>query len=159
MVSSFGQIYAAWVSRAPSQSCVPDRPNSLCARDAVHPTLPYLSQGAGISLEDAAVLGHILAQRIPLSEAIVQYEALRRPRTTKIVAAATAQQYWYHLHDGEAQKHRDTVMGAEVSCEGDPFLWREPTFAPWLYGYDAYAEAEKAVEQGLSLGFANGTAN
>ncbi|KAK4937278.1 hypothetical protein LTR10_022035 [Elasticomyces elasticus] len=127
--------------------------------DAVHPTLPYLSQGAGISLEDAAVLGHILAQRIPLSEAIVQYEALRRPRTTKIVQAATQQQYWYHLADGEVQKKRDEIMGAEKSCEGDPFLWREPTFAPWLYGYDAYEEAERAIADGLSLGFANGTAN
>lgn len=127
--------------------------------DAVHPTLPYLSQGAGISLEDAAVLGHMLAQRIPLFDAIVRYEALRRPRTTKIVHAATQQQYWYHLSDGDVQRHRDAVMGAEVSSPGDPFLWREPVFAPWLYGYDAYEEAEKAVAAGMPLGFANGASN
>ena len=116
-------------------------------RDAVHPTLPYLSQGAGISLEDAAVLGHVLSEGIPLGSALIKYEELRRPRTTKIVRAATSQQYWYHLHDGEAQRERDAIIGAEQSCEGDPFLWREPSFAPWLYGYDAFKEAENATSK------------
>lgn len=113
--------------------------------DAVHPTLPYLSQGAGISLEDAAVLGQLLTEPITLSEALSKYEDLRRPRTTKIVKAATQQRYWYHLPDGEAQRERDAMMSAEISCLDDPFLWREPVFAPWLYGYDAYKEAEKAA--------------
>jgi len=115
--------------------------------DAVHPTLPYLSQGAGISLEDAAVLGHVLTKPTTLSEALSRYEDLRRPRTTKIVKAATQQRYWYHLSDGEAQRARDAMMGAEISCPGDPFLWREPVFAPWLYGYDAYDEAEKSFDK------------
>ncbi|RDW63772.1 hypothetical protein BP6252_11317 [Coleophoma cylindrospora] len=139
-----------------------DKWNHPCGRftllgDAVHPTLPYLSQGAGISLEDAAVLGQVLTEPISLSQALAKYEDLRRPRTTKIVKAATQQQYWYHLADGEAQKERDAIMGAEVSCIGDPFLWREPVFAPWLYGYDAYEEAHKVA--GKSIVFANGNAN
>ncbi|CAK7205514.1 hypothetical protein SEUCBS139899_008290 [Sporothrix eucalyptigena] len=121
--------------------------------DAVHPTLPYLSQGAGISLEDAAVLGQVLTESIPLAEAVKKYESLRQPRTTKIVHSATRQQFWYHLADGPKQQERDAIMGLEVSPEDDPFLWREPVFAPWLYGYDAYAEAKKAA--GNSAGFAN----
>ncbi|CAK7237313.1 hypothetical protein SBRCBS47491_009933 [Sporothrix bragantina] len=121
--------------------------------DAVHPTLPYLSQGAGISLEDAAVLGQVLTESIPLAEAIKKYESLRQPRTTKIVHSATRQQFWYHLADGPKQQERDAIMGQEVSPIDDPFLWREPVFAPWLYGYDAYAEAKKAA--GNSAGFAN----
>ncbi len=126
-------------------------------RDAVHPTLPYLSQGAGISLEDAAVLGQVLSEPLPLAAAIKKYEALRQPRTTKIVHAATRQQYWYHLPDGAAQQGRDAVMGAPQSRIDDPFLWREPVFAPWLYGYDAYAEAKKAA--GPTAGCANGKEN
>lgn len=91
------------------------------------------------------MLGHVLSENLPLPNALAKYEALRRPRTTRIVRAATAQQYWYHLHDGEEQQKRDAIIGAEDSCEGDPFLWREPTFAPWLYGYDAFKEAENAT--------------
>ncbi|OAA61050.1 Aromatic-ring hydroxylase-like protein [Niveomyces insectorum RCEF 264] len=119
--------------------------------DAVHPTLPYLSQGAGISLEDAAVLGQVLAEKLPLAEALKKYEALRRPRTTKIVHAATRQQFWYHLPDGEKQEARDAIMGDPESREGDPFLWREPVFAPWLYGYDAYKEAKKATAASVEV--------
>ncbi|EON98870.1 putative fad binding domain-containing protein [Phaeoacremonium minimum UCRPA7] len=127
--------------------------------DAVHPSLPYLSQGAGMALEDAAVLGHVLSQSIPLAAALAQYEILRRPRSTKVVRAAKGQQYWYHLPDGEEQKRRDSMIGAEESCNGDPFLWREPVFSPWLYGYDAYKEAEIADSSGLINGYTNGHAN
>ena len=123
--------------------------------DAVHPSLPYLSQGAAMALEDASVLGHILAdidtEKNALSEALANYVALRQPRTTKIVRAATGQQYWYHLHDGEEQMRRDSMMGADVSCEGDPFLWREPVFSPWLYGYDTRKEVE-AIRNGNGTG-------
>jgi salicylate hydroxylase len=126
-------------------------------RDSAHPTLPYLSQGAGIAVEDAAVLGQLLTEHVSLSEALAKYEALRKPRTAEVVNAATRQQYWYHLPDGDAQRERDAMIGAEVSVEGDPFLWREPAFAPWLYGYDAHKEAEKAM--GQSTTYANGAAN
>ncbi|OQV09877.1 FAD binding domain-containing protein [Cladophialophora immunda] len=125
--------------------------------DAVHPTLPYLSQGAAITVEDAAVLGQVLTEPISLSAALAKYEALRKPRTTEVVRAATRQQGWYHLPDGEKQQMRDAMIGAPMSMEGDPFLWREPTFAPWLYGYDAYAEAKK--QAGQVNGFANGSSN
>lgn len=48
-------------------------------------------------------------------------------------------------------------MAKEVSPGDDPFLWREPVSAPWLYGYDAYAEAKKAT--GNSAGSFNGLKN
>jgi salicylate hydroxylase len=125
--------------------------------DAVHPSLPYLSQGAGMALEDAAVLGDVLSENIPLTAALAKYEALRRPRSTKVVRAAKGQQRWYHLADGEEQQHRDAMIGAEQSCEGDPFLWREPVFSPWLYGYDAYKESREGVVN-LGTGYVNGHA-
>ena len=96
-----------------------------------------------MAIEDAALLGLVLSERIDLSAALAKYATLRQPRTSKIVRAATGQQYWYHLHDGEEQRERDEKIGAEVSCEGDPFLWREPFFAPFLYGYDVRTEVDK----------------
>jgi salicylate hydroxylase len=123
----------------------------------VHPTLPYLSQGAAITVEDAAVLGQVLTEPISLSAALAKYQALRKPRSTEVVRAATRQQGWYHLPDGEKQQMRDAMIGSEQSMEGDPFLWREPTFAPWLYGYNAYAEAKKQTE--AVSGYSNGLKN
>ncbi|KAL2208517.1 putative salicylate hydroxylase [Sarocladium strictum] len=120
--------------------------------DAVHPTLPYLSQGAAMAVEDAAVLGLVLDSKTSddssLGEALRRYESLRRPRSTKIVRAATSQQHWYHLTDGDEQERRDQLMGAEESVEGDPFLWRAPSFAPFLYGYDAFEEVKKVCVEG-----------
>jgi salicylate hydroxylase len=98
-----------------------------------------------------------LTERIPLAEAIQKYEDLRIPRTTKIVNAATGQQYWYHLKDGKAQEDRDAMFARKDSFENDPFLWREPVFAQFLYGYDAYAEAQKAA--GKAGAYANGLSN
>ena len=54
--------------------------------DACHPMTPYMAQGAGTSIEDAAVLSRCLADvsadRIP--EALKRYERTRKPRTSWI---------------------------------------------------------------------------
>ncbi|CZR67497.1 related to salicylate hydroxylase [Phialocephala subalpina] len=113
--------------------------------DAAHPTLPYLSQGAGITLEDAAVLGQLLTEPIPLAKVLAKYESIRRPRTTSVVKASSQQQYWYNLPDRPEQRERDRIMSAEIPQEEDPFLWKDPVFAPWLFGYDAHEEARKVV--------------
>jgi salicylate hydroxylase len=66
--------------------------------DAVHATLPYLASGAGMSLEDAAVLGEVLS-RIPSKSrtskqyALKVYEACRAPRTRMVVERGNIQQY------------------------------------------------------------------
>ncbi|QSZ34311.1 hypothetical protein DSL72_005902 [Monilinia vaccinii-corymbosi] len=118
--------------------------------DAVHATLPYLASGAGMSLEDAAVLGELLS-RYPtttpktkclfLIHILRIYQAIRAPRTQIVVERGNTQQYLYHLPDGAAQIERDRKMREEE--EGEALAWRDKRFAPWLLGYRVGDEVEK----------------
>lgn len=65
--------------------------------DAAHPTLPFLAQGASMGLEDAWVLAQTLATHDSPTAALAAYQAARKPRTTRIVAAANANARAYHL--------------------------------------------------------------
>jgi salicylate hydroxylase len=65
--------------------------------DAAHPTLPFLAQGASMALEDAWVLAEALSQHDTTAAALAAYQARRKPRTTRIVAAATGNARAYHL--------------------------------------------------------------
>lgn len=64
--------------------------------DAAHPTLPFLAQGANLALEDAWVLATAI-RRHELTEALERYQALRIPRATRVVNAATRNARNYHL--------------------------------------------------------------
>jgi salicylate hydroxylase len=65
--------------------------------DAAHPTLPFLAQGASMSLEDAWVLANALATHETVAVALSAYQTARKPRTTRIVAAANTNARAYHL--------------------------------------------------------------
>lgn len=118
--------------------------------DAVHATLPYLASGAGMCLEDAAVLGELF-QRAPnpkdpkVKRQLVQiYETCRKERTEMVVKRGNLQQYLYHLHDGPEQEERDRkLVNAE---EGEALAWRDSSLAPQLLGY----QVEKDVGSLLS---------
>lgn len=60
--------------------------------DAAHPTLPYLAQGANLALEDAVVLARALKL-----DTLDAYEAHRRARSERVVAAARANAWRFHL--------------------------------------------------------------
>jgi salicylate hydroxylase len=65
--------------------------------DAAHPTLPFLAQGASMALEDAWVLAEALATHATIAAGLAAYQARRKPRTTRIVAAANSNARAYHL--------------------------------------------------------------
>lgn len=65
--------------------------------DAAHPTLPFLAQGASMGLEDAWVLADALARHDTMAAALAAYQAARKPRATRIVAAANTNARAYHL--------------------------------------------------------------
>ena len=60
--------------------------------DACHPMTPYMAQGAGTSIEDAAVLSRCLEGVEPdgVAAAFRRYEATRKPRTSEIQALSRA---------------------------------------------------------------------
>jgi salicylate hydroxylase len=64
--------------------------------DAAHATLPYLAQGAAMSLEDGAVLSACLSRSNLVSEALTDFESRRRERCTRIQSQSQALGRTYH---------------------------------------------------------------
>jgi 6-hydroxynicotinate 3-monooxygenase len=60
--------------------------------DACHPMTPYMAQGGGTSVEDAAILSRCLegVDRDGVADALRRYEATRKPRTSQIQALSRA---------------------------------------------------------------------
>jgi salicylate hydroxylase len=101
--------------------------------DACHPMLPMMAQGAAQSIEDGAALATLLkAMPDDIASALARYEAVRKPRATKLQQASAANRSRFHLPDGEAQRARDEALAAS----GDRSIGN----IGWLYVHDA-AEA------------------
>jgi 6-hydroxynicotinate 3-monooxygenase len=79
--------------------------------DACHPMTPYMAQGAAMAIEDAAVLSRCLkgVDREGVAEALRQFEATRKPRTSRV----------------------------QLSSRTNTWL-KDPTDPDWVYGYDAW---------------------
>ena len=118
--------------------------------DACHATQPYLAQGAAMAVEDGAVLGALFekiegSHQIP--DLLIVYETIRKPRTTKVVQGSSHfGRTVFHLQDGPHQQERDRQMLEfdNKRFEGYPNRWADPVFQNFLFGYDAFAEADKA---------------
>ena len=97
--------------------------------DAAQPMLPFQAQGANQAIEDAVVLAACLADAGPdgLGAALLRYERIRLPRTTRIQQQSRANATTFHLADGDEQRRRD------ASTQASPGLERHE----WLFGYDA----------------------
>ena len=99
--------------------------------DAAHPTLPFLAQGASMGLEDAWVLADCLARHATPAAALAAYQASRKPRTTRIVAAANANARAYHL-SGLPRLVGHTGLRLLGRLSPGMMLSR----FDWLYGHD-----------------------
>jgi len=98
--------------------------------DACHPMLPFMAQGAAQSIEDGATLAAVLvAMPNDVPAALARYEALRKPRATRLQEASAANRTRFHLLDGPAQAKRDAAM----ANSGD----RSIANIGWLYMHDA----------------------
>ncbi|HTC62665.1 MAG TPA: FAD-dependent monooxygenase [Candidatus Saccharimonadales bacterium] len=81
--------------------------------DAAHPMTPYMAQGGATAIEDAAVLARCLAESDgeDIPAAFRQFEAHRKPRTSRIQAISSANTW---------------MKGGDEDTS-------------WLYGYDAWS--------------------
>ncbi|OJJ05249.1 hypothetical protein ASPVEDRAFT_137308 [Aspergillus versicolor CBS 583.65] len=121
--------------------------------------------GAGITFEDAAVLGECLSRIESLSKddkakALGVYELCRKLRTETVVRRGSIQQDLNHLDDGEEQRERDWKMRGFEAVERqwvqgkrgplpeglkegeDPLVWRRYGVGGWLFQYDAWEDVE-----------------
>ncbi len=110
-------------------------PGVVMIGDAAHPTLPFLAQGACMALEDAWILVRALTGYETDSAAFAAYQAVRRPRVERIVAAATANARNYHLGGAKRVAAHTVLRMVNVVAPG-VMLNR----FDWLYGYDVTVE-------------------
>ncbi len=99
--------------------------------DAAHPMLPYLAQGAGMAIEDAAELGVQLAHSKPadVPERLLQFAQARWQRNARVQNRAVRNGQIFHA-TGPMQWGRDLglrLLGSRVMD------------VPWLYGYQGNA--------------------
>ncbi len=102
--------------------------------DAAHAMLPFAAQGAGMAIEDAAVLAKCLGETqseggptIPI--ALKRYARLRRPRVSRVQRAARQAGRIYHL-SGPLAVARDLVIKGMGPRR---MLARQD----WIYGWRA----------------------
>jgi salicylate hydroxylase len=99
--------------------------------DACHPMLPFMAQGAVQAFEDGAALARLLTGADDPAAALRAYEAARRPRATRVQAAARANAALFHATGlaERAMRYLPIAVGARLA----------PRFAlsrlDWLYGH------------------------
>lgn len=100
--------------------------------DACHPMLPFLAQGAAMAIEDACILAASL-ETGPLPDALARYEAVRKPRASKVQAQSETNAGLFHLAHPVMRRGVHFAMAA-----GSKLL---PGFTAsrydWLMKYDA----------------------
>lgn len=79
--------------------------------DAAHPMLPFLAQGAAQTIEDASVLGDVLARGQNIEASLCAYLEARHARATRVQRESRRQAAIYHLA-GPAALLRDMALRA-----------------------------------------------
>jgi salicylate hydroxylase len=103
--------------------------------DAAHPVLPNGGQGANGAFEDAFILAAWLdEQRDDATAALQSYEAVRKPRATK-VQGRSRENAELHLASDPAKIALRQKQGAELVAKGDTF-----NNMGWVFAYDPVTE-------------------
>lgn len=132
----------------PLSRWVSEKGRAVIIGDAAHAMVPYLAQGAAMSIEDGAALAECLERtggdRNLIPRALHAVESIRKPRCEIVQEASRGTGDMWHKPDGPEQQQRDQAIMA--SLEGrrtrarNPNRWSHEQFQPWLFGYDTFRE-------------------
>ncbi|KAL8382810.1 hypothetical protein RB595_006539 [Gaeumannomyces hyphopodioides] len=129
--------------------------------DACHPTLPHLSQGAAMAIEDGAVVAEVLSRVPPgvggapvdpadVARCLKVYELLRKDRTSLLVELAAQSGRALHLGEGKAKEERDRQF-AEAKAKGSaapvPDKWASPDVQDMIYSHDCVKHAAENFDR------------
>ncbi|WP_084396833.1 FAD-dependent monooxygenase [Henriciella aquimarina] len=103
--------------------------------DACHPMLPFMAQGAAMGIEDAWVMAREVTQAETVEAGLARYEAIRKPRTSRVQAASRGNMKTFH---------RKSPLG-QLATYGP--MWLGGQFLPgvvrahqdWIYGHNVTA--------------------
>lgn len=99
--------------------------------DAAHPTLPFLTQGANMAIEDAAVMARCMATHQNATDAFLHFESLRWQRTADIVNRSSENALRFHN-----PQLSDPFKAVDyVTSEWEPEKVRKRY--DWLFEYNA----------------------
>jgi salicylate hydroxylase len=123
--------------------------------DACHPTLPHLSQGAAMAIEDGAILAEVVslvpnggADRRDIAQTLKVYELLRKERTSTLVDLAAASARTLHLDEGKAKEQRDREFEAAMkSGKPLPDKWVSPEVQQMMFTYDGLSDARNRFRE------------
>jgi len=100
--------------------------------DACHAMPPFQAQGAAMAIEDAVILAKCLSAHGVSEASLARYEALRKPRTSRVLASARSNMGVFHRSNALTQvatygpmKLADRLFPAFVRSRQD-----------WIYAYD-----------------------
>lgn len=108
------------------------RGQAVIIGDAVHPTLPFLAQGACMALEDVWVLADCLETQTDPSLAFARYQKIRQARVERVVATATQNAKRYHLSLPPLRLAAHTALRAVGTMAPSIALSK----FDWLYQHD-----------------------
>ncbi|SDJ23542.1 FAD-dependent monooxygenase [Lutimaribacter saemankumensis] len=100
--------------------------------DAAHPTLPFLAQGACMALEDAWGLVRALDGADGVESGLAAYQGLRAGRARRVIDAASANAWKYHLRFGPLRMAAHGALRLGGALMPDRMLHQ----FDWLYDYD-----------------------
>ncbi|MCJ1305712.1 hypothetical protein MMC08_008528 [Hypocenomyce scalaris] len=115
-----------------------------------------------MAIEDGVVLAECLSSACPLDNVpglLKIYETLRMDRVHIITECARETTHIWHLPNGPEQEARDANLQhvAETATpDGKPGIrvnpnsWSDPSFQPWLFGFDAVTDAKAQLEKEFS---------
>ncbi len=104
--------------------------------DAAHPMLPFMAQGAGMALEDVAVLMRHVESTPDIPAALAAYENARWARVTRVLQRARSNGRLFHHPPGIGRWLARTPI--RIAGRIAPGLAAGQL--DWLYGFDATAE-------------------
>ena len=91
--------------------------------DAAHPMLQYLGQGACQALEDGLTLAATLGGQVEDLSGLVQYDALRVPRTTRCQRSARPWGESWHTTDPIVRGYRDRYLRMRAPDDYSELSW------------------------------------
>lgn len=118
----------AFMERPPRQKWTQGRASLL--GDAAHATLPFLAQGAVMSIEDGVVLARCLEAFDDPREALLRYEGARVERTSRMVLGA--KENTARFHEAALATEEGAIRYMENEWSRAPIHDRYD----WLYRYD-----------------------
>ncbi|KAF6843938.1 3-hydroxybenzoate 6-hydroxylase 1 [Colletotrichum musicola] len=120
--------------------------------DACHPTLPHLSQGAAMAIEDGSVVAEVLS-RAPdtsprtLRRCLKAYELSRRDWCSQLVNMAFLSGKQLHLGEGKAKEERDRMFAQHKSAGAVPDKWASPDVQKMIYSNDCVANIQRDFDE------------